>query len=147
MKIQDVPQDDGPESEVRRLMWAVDEQGRFVTVPSAGWEPSNTGFLKYWEFLGNLIHEARHAVQRGEKSPLWYWMTLNILNERMLADYMGLWTWRVRRHMRPQVFAKLDRSLLERYAVLFRITPDELRQLPAADPGDLPIPPDPSASR
>jgi hypothetical protein len=142
MKKEDVPQDEGPESEIRRLMWAVDEKGRYVTVQSAGWDPSNTGFLKYWEFLGKLIHEARHAVERGEKSPLWYWMTLNILNERMLADYMGLWTWRVRRHMKPAVFAKLDADLLARYASIFRITVEELKQLPATDPRDLPIPPE-----
>lgn len=146
MKIEDVPQDEGPESEIRRLMWAVDEDGRHVTVQSAGWEPSNMGFLKYWEFLGDLIHAARHAVERGEKSPLWYWMTLNILNERMLADYMGTWTWRVRRHMKPAVFAALDHKTRGRYAAIFRITADELNRLPATDPRDLPIPPEPPQS-
>lgn len=140
MKKEDVPQDEGPESAIRRLMWAVDEQGRHVTVQSAGWDPSNTGFLKYWEFLGKLIHAARHAVERGEKSPLWYWMSLNILSERMLADYIGIWTWRVRRHMKPAVFAKLDDAMRGRYAAVFRITVDELNQLPATDPSDLPIP-------
>ena len=146
MRKQDVPQDEGPESELRRLMWAVDENGRYVTVPSVGWDPSNTGFLKYWEFLGKLIHDARHAVARGDKSPLWYWMTVNILNEGMLAQYVGIWKWRVRRHMRPTVFAKLAPAMLARYAAVFRISSDELQHLPATDPRDLPIPADPSAS-
>jgi len=142
MKEADVPQDAGPESAVRRLMWAVDERGRFITVPSVGWDPSNTGFLKYWEYLGQLIHEARHAVERGEKSPLWYWMKVNILDERMLAAYTGLWTWRVKRHMRPALFARLDAPTLGRYAAVFRIGVEELKQLPATDPADLPIPPE-----
>ena len=144
MRKEDVPQDEGPESELHRLMWAVDETGRYVTVPSVGWDPSNTGFLKYWEFLGKLIHEARAAVARGEKSPLWYWMSVNLLSEGMLADYMGLWKWRVRRHMRPAVFAKLAPTMLERYAAIFRISSAELQQLPATDPRDLPIPPAPA---
>jgi hypothetical protein len=143
MRKEDVPQDEGPESALRRLMWAVDETGRFVTVPSVGWDPSNTGFLKYWEFLGKLIHDARHAVASGEKSPLWYWMAVNLLDERMLADYMGLWAWRVRRHMRPVVFAKLSPALLARYAAVFRVSCEELRQLPPTDPPDLPISPEP----
>jgi hypothetical protein len=141
MRKEDVPQDDGPESELRRLMWAVDENGRYVTVPSVGWDPSNTGFVKYWEFLGKLIHEARHAVARGEKSPLWYWMTVNILDEKMLAGYVGIWKWRVHRHMRPAVFAKLAPAMLARYAAVLRISSAELQQLPATDPSDLPIPP------
>ncbi len=147
MRKEDVPQDEGPESAIRRLMWAVDENGRFVTVQSVGWDPSNTGLLKYWEFLGNLIHQARHAVERGEKSPLWYWMSLNVLSESMLADYMGIWSWRVRRHMRPAVFAKLNSNMLSRYAAIFRISVSELQQLPPTDPVDLPIPPESPVSQ
>ncbi|MFA5262821.1 MAG: hypothetical protein WC378_03280 [Opitutaceae bacterium] len=138
MKKEDVPQDAGPESEVRRLIWALDENGRYVTVPSIGWDPSNTGFIKYWDFLRGLIRDARRAVEQGEKSPLHYWMTVNILDERMLADYMGLWTWQVRRLIRPSVFARLSPAILERYAAIFRIQADELRRLPETDPRDLP---------
>jgi hypothetical protein len=146
MRKEDVPQDEGPESELRRLMWAVDEDGRFVTIQSVGWDPSNTGFNKYWEYLGRLIHQARHDVERGEKSPIWYWMNLNILNESMLADYMGIWKWRIKRHMRPAVFSKLHPSMLERYAAIFRISIAELQQLPDADPVDLPITPESNIS-
>jgi len=143
MKVEEVPQDDGPESKIRRLMWAVDKDGRFTTVQSIGWDPSNTGFNKYWEFLGTLIREARQEVAEGTKSPLHYWMTVNILNECMLADYAGIWTWRVRRHMKPAIFRKLSPELLARYAAIFRISVDELRSLPDKDPADLPLPPGP----
>jgi hypothetical protein len=142
VKKEEVPQDFGPEAELKRLMWATDENGKFVTVQSVGWDPSNSSFNKYWEYMGDIIHHARHDVERGEKSPLWYWMKLNVLDEPMLADYMGLWTWRVRRHMKPKVFAKLSDEMLARYAVIFHITPDEVRVLPAEDPKDLPIPPE-----
>jgi hypothetical protein len=139
MRKQDVPQDWGPEAEVRRLMYAVDESGRFVGVQSVGWDVSNTGFNKYWEHVGQIIAAARADVAEGRKSPLWYWMQVSLLDVRMLADYMGLWRWRVRRHMRPGVFAKLKPALLDRYAAVFQIEPAQVRSLPEEDPENLPI--------
>jgi hypothetical protein len=44
----------------------------------------------------------------------------------------GVWHWRLRRHLRPGVFAKLPDRLLRRYADAMGITPAELRALPAA---------------
>lgn len=139
MRKQDVPQDWGPEAEIRRLMYAVDEDGHFVGVQSVGWDVSNTGFNTYWAAMSRIITAARQDVAQGRKSPLWYWMQVSLLDERMLADYLGLWTWRVRRHMRPAVFAKLRPALLDRYAEIFQIEPQAVRSLPEKDPENLPI--------
>jgi len=120
-------------------MYAVDESGRFVGVQSVGWDVSNTGFSKYWEHVGHIIDAARADVAEGRKSPLWYWMQVSLLDVRMLADYMGMWRWRVRRHMRPAVFATLKPTLLDRYAQVFQIEPALVRSLPDKDPEGLPI--------
>jgi len=45
----------------------------------------------------------------------------------LLAKYAGKWQWQVRRHMKPEVFAKLSPDLLQRYAGIFNITAEELK--------------------
>lgn len=139
MKKSDVPQDWGPEAELKRLMWAQDENGKFVSVQSVGWDVSNNGFDEYWCYVGKVIKDARDAVARGEKSPLYYWMRVTLLDERMLADYLGIWTWRIKRHMRPAVFATLSPKLLAAYAETFQITPEQVVTVPDQDPDWLPI--------
>jgi hypothetical protein len=34
----------------------------------------------------------------------------------LLSQTTGLWRWRIRRHFRPQVFARLSLALRQRYA-------------------------------
>jgi hypothetical protein len=38
-----------------------------------------------------------------------------------LAQAMGLFQWQVKRHLKPEVFRKLDAALLQQYAELLRI--------------------------
>ena len=47
----------------------------------------------------------------------------------MLAEAAGLWRWRVRRHLRPQVFARLPLVLKRRYAEALGIAPQALERL------------------
>jgi hypothetical protein len=47
----------------------------------------------------------------------------------LLAQATGLWRWRVRRHFRPEIFARLPRALLQRYADAIGVTPEELARL------------------
>jgi hypothetical protein len=139
MKKEDVPQDPGLDIE-RKLVWAQDEHGRYVGVQSSGWEVSNTSFTKYWAFIGRTIGEARARVERGERSPLYYWMRVHQLTERMLADYVGMRTWRVKRHLKPRVFSKLKPKVLARYAEALQTPAEQLQRVPEKDPENLPIP-------
>jgi hypothetical protein len=49
----------------------------------------------------------------------------------MLAANTGLWRWRVRRHLKPAVFARLKPDLLQRYAEVLRIDIEQLTHIPA----------------
>ena len=49
-----------------------------------------------------------------------------------LAATTGLWAWRVNRHFKPAVFAKLSDNLLARYAEVMDIPLATLRTLPDA---------------
>jgi hypothetical protein len=63
---------------------------------------------------------------QGKLSPIAYYMEKNIMDVKLLASYIGLPRWKVRRHLKPTVFAKLDEMVLRRYADLFRISVEAL---------------------
>ena len=45
----------------------------------------------------------------------------------ILASYVGLWQWRVKRHFKPSIFKKLKNYTLQKYAEVFEISVDELK--------------------
>ncbi|MNY64298.1 hypothetical protein D3C86_2013870 [compost metagenome] len=47
----------------------------------------------------------------------------------ILASYVGLWKWRVKRHFKPEVFAKLNDKILKKYADAFDISVAELKNI------------------
>jgi len=139
MKKQDVPQDKQSLDSERKLIYAVDDDGRYVGVQSSGWDVSDTSFKMYWAHVGRTLVEARQRVESGERSALYYWMRVHQLTESMLADYVGMWKWRVKRHLRPQVFAKLKPAVLARYAAALQTPVEQLQRVPDQDPATLPI--------
>jgi len=80
------------------------------------------------------VVEARKDVLEGRRSCLYYWMCAFGMDERGLAGRAGLWAWRVRRHLRPEVFQALPPRLMNRYAQSLGITLAELRSLPEREP-------------
>jgi hypothetical protein len=47
----------------------------------------------------------------------------------LLSQTTGIWRWRVRRHLRPAVFARLSARVLQRYADALGVTVDALREV------------------
>jgi len=47
----------------------------------------------------------------------------------MLAGAVGIWRWRLRRHLRPQVFARLPLRLRRRYAEALGIAVEALARV------------------
>jgi hypothetical protein len=54
-------------------------------------------------------------------------MELHKMDLAILSEYVGMWKWRVKRHFKPEVFAKLDDKTLQKYAAAFGITITELK--------------------
>ena len=128
MKKHEVPQDNEGlrEGKAVELYYAVDENGEYVTVPTCGWAPKNAALLQAWEVIHERVEEARKQVLQGKLSPIAYYMEKNLMDGKLLASYMGLPRWKVRRHLKPSGFAKLEETLLRRYADLFRIPVETL---------------------
>lgn len=131
MQKKDVPQDIGLNQGLSEITYAVDEEGRYVQAPSLGWEPKNIANQQAWELIRKEILSEIEQIRAGRRSPLAYHMARNLMNVGLLASYAGLSRWRVRRHLKPAGFRRLDRDMLKRYADIFGISPEALQKFPA----------------
>jgi hypothetical protein len=130
MRVDDVPQEKNPVlAGHRKAMYAVDAEGRYTIVQSNGWEAEETVTTQAVEAYAKLAEAARRQVAAGETSPLEYHMYRCRMDLALLAQTTGLWQWRIRRHFRPAIFARLKPALLSRYADVLGMTVDDLRRV------------------
>lgn len=134
MRRKDVPQDRGILGEWKEIHYAVDDDGRYVLVPTAGWEPKNDANRMAWESIDEEVRSVLAKVRSGELSPLAYHMARHQMDPGMLAGYVGCFRWQVRRHMQPEAFRRIPRTLAMRYASVFRLSPEELARVPEIEP-------------
>lgn len=127
MKLDEVPQDDGgTHAGHHKLLYAVDEQGRYCGAPSQGWEAEAFCTRLAVQELEEQAAAALADWRAGRRSPLPWLMYRSRLDEAALAQIVGLWRWRLRRHFRPAVYRRLPAKLLARYAEAFGVELDAL---------------------
>jgi hypothetical protein len=129
MNKKEVPQDNGVLDHWHNIQYAVDENGKYTLVPSSGWEPVNIANDQAWGTNGEGLSKVIEKVSAGELSPLAYHMEKGLMDIALLAKYVRLSRWRVKRHLRPDVFCRLPLTVLERYAKLFNISIEELQKV------------------
>jgi hypothetical protein len=130
MHLDEVPQDglDYKErNKLRKLLYATDKDGNYTGIPSVGWEAENIATKGAWDEVGEMLKETEEAVRAGRLSPIAYFMQKSLMDEAILASYVGKWKWTVRRHMKPSVFTKLSEATLAKYASVFNISISELK--------------------
>jgi hypothetical protein len=128
MKKKEVPQDEGlSEGRFQDICYALDENGNYTVVPTTGWQPKTDAMLQAWEVIHEKVEQVRQQVLAGELSPIAYYMEKNIMDVKLLADYAGIPKRKVRKHLRPERFNKLDEQTLMRYAETFGISVEMLR--------------------
>jgi hypothetical protein len=131
MKLDEVPQDEAflIEGKIRDMCYVVDKDGQYTRVLSKGWSPKNEAIRLAWDVIYEHAEETRNLVLSGKRSPIAFYMELNIMNLTLLANYMELPKWKVRRHLRMKGFNRLNAGLLARYAGALNITPEELTDM------------------
>lgn len=117
----------------RKAVYALDDQGRYVRTVTSGWTAEETATAIALEEYRRLAAEARERVQAGELAPLAYHMYSLRMEPETLAQAAGLFRWRVRRHLRPAVWERLPRRVLERYAAAMGLSVTALQQLPESE--------------
>ena len=132
MKISDVPQDRGmiDQENVAEVCYAVDDEGRYVLSPSAGWEPKNIANDQAWEVIRGQLVAVIAKINKGKLSPLAYHMVKNQMTPALLAKYAECSWWRVRRHLKPSGFKTMSIEMCRRYSELFEIPMEALGEIP-----------------
>ncbi|MDX1279160.1 hypothetical protein [Oceanihabitans sediminis] len=135
MKKSEVPQDKSnlESANLRELCYAVDENGEYTTAHTTGWDPKTIALNNAIEEINQRVEEAKNRVLNNQTSPIEYYMELHKMDLPILASYVGLWKWRVKRHFKPKVFNKLSNKLLQKYADVFEISIDQLKNIEHAN--------------
>ncbi len=133
MKKSEVPQDESKleTANIKDMVYAVDENGEYVTELSTGWNPKTIALDNAIKQIEERVAVAKEKVLKEESSPLEYYMELNKMDLPILASYVGIWKWRVKRHFKPSVFKKLPQKTLEKYAEVFDISVEDLQNIKA----------------
>ncbi len=130
MKKENVPQDRSALAKLtKELSYAVDDNGNYVTTLSNGWEVKAEALDIAWDDIKHRIAEAKAKVERGEASPILFFMELRLMDVGIIAGYTGFWQWQVKRHMKPSVFAKLTEKKLQKYADTFNVSLAQLKTM------------------
>ena len=133
MKKNEVPQDESKleKANIKNMVYAVDENGNNVTELSTGRNPKAIALDNAIKQIEERVTAAKERFSKNESSPLEYYMELNKMDITILASYAGIWKWRVKRHFKPSVFKKLSQKTLQKYADVFDITVEDLKNIKA----------------
>ncbi len=129
MKKEQVPQDKGSLSEknLNELCYAVDENGNYTTVQSSGWDVKSVALDESMNLIQERIEQTKKEIVEGKLSPIAYFMEFNKMDLPLLASYVGIHKWFVKRHFNPKRFKKLSLKTLKKYADAFDISVEELQ--------------------
>lgn len=130
MKKEDVPQDMSSLGKLTsEVVYATDKSGKYVTELSRGWDVKITALDTAWEDIKTRVEAARQRVLKNEASPLLFFMEKGLMDISILAGYTGFWKWQIKRHLKPEIFIKLDDKKLQRYAEVFNVSVDDLKNM------------------
>ncbi len=128
MKKEEIPQDNGALGRIaKEVTYVIDETGNYTIGKSTGWEVKTEALNVAWSEVEKKIEAARQKVLNGGASPILYFMEKKIMDISILSSYTGFWKWTVKRHLKPSVFKKLSDQKLQKYAEIFEISIDELK--------------------
>ncbi|MFC0428561.1 helix-turn-helix domain-containing protein [Chryseobacterium scophthalmum] len=129
MKKQDLPQDESnlQSANMTEVLYVTDENDNYITANSIGWDAKKAALEESMELINERIEEAKQNVANNLVSPIVYFMELNKMDVQVLAAYVNMWQWTVKRHAKPKTFKKLSDSTLKKYADAFGISVEELK--------------------
>jgi len=103
----------------KRIRYTVDDKGKVVTEYE---EQTVYGVIVY-DNLVDVYHDraerAKERIRKKQTSPLEYFMNLAEIEMELVIALTGYSRRKVKKHMKPDVFATLDDAVLQRYADAF----------------------------
>ena len=128
MKNSDIPQDPSAlDKFTKEVCYAVDDTGKYVTGLSRGWEVKADALGITWQEVEQRIATALQKIKNNEASPILYFMELHLMDLPIVSAYTGFWQWTIKRHLKPGVFKNLSDKKLQKYADIFEVKVDDLK--------------------
>ncbi len=128
MKVNEVPQDGKIHIKTTLLYYAVNDEGGFEKIQSTGWDPGDQAFANIFGNFKDMAEKAKERIRKNLASPLEFFMYDSIQNVDDLALCMGISKRKVRKHLTPGGFEKLDDKMLERYALVLFTDVDTIKK-------------------
>lgn len=131
MELKDVPNEPDDfkgRDQVKKVVYATDEQGHYEPARSAGWEVENLATKQAWDEVEEEIQILKKKVLAGECSPIPYFMKKHLMDVGILAKHMGKFKWQIKKHFHPGRFKNLSSRTLQKYCSVFKVTLSELKQ-------------------
>lgn len=131
MKKKDIPQQAHSlyEGETKAV-YAINENGKLEIAQTSGWEVETDVLQQALDEIQRQSREALQRVQQGESSPLEYHMYAQKMDLAMLAQAVGYFQWRVKKHIKPAGFSRLKHKQLSLYAQVLGIDINTLKEIP-----------------
>ena len=126
-----MPQDQvATHKSTRKAIYATGPDGAYEIVASSGWEVEAAATLQAVAELARLATAAYDRVAAGEMAPLYYYLFAKRMDLDILSQSSGIAKWRLKRHLKPGIFAKLPAKIVARYAEALGLELEELYRLP-----------------
>jgi hypothetical protein len=113
----------------RELFYSYGTDGKFEKSVGYHDESDRVTLQQAWDLFNDRIEEARQKVKAGKASPILFYMEKTLVTPMDLSMHAGINVWRVKRHLKPKVFNRLGEKTLNKYAVAFNITLDQLKNV------------------
>lgn len=130
MKKNEVPQDKGAlENFTREVCYVKNEDGKYETELSIGWETKKVALDNAWEEIERRKADALELVRSKQVSPILYFMEEKLMDIPVLSGYTGFWKLTIKRHLKYATFQKLSDKVLQKYADVFEVSLNDLKNL------------------
>lgn len=126
MDIQNQSPDSGIADGLKTVSYVANAKGNQELVPGFFWQPVNIVNRQAWLEIEKNIELSKEKVASGRVSCLHYYMTANQMNTGLLAQYTRQARWRVHAHLVPFFYNRLHLTIINRYAEVFQVSPNDL---------------------
>lgn len=110
----------------RKVMYAPNIKGNFERFKYASSVEEYATKLAIEEYK-TLQQEALLRIKNNISSPIEYLMYKNRMDLPTLSSVVGIFQFRVKRHLKAKIFKKLNDKVLEKYSIAFGVSLEKLK--------------------
>jgi hypothetical protein len=110
----------------RELFYYFDKEKGYTRAVDYQYSANQDIIKQSWDAAEERLNDVMNEVLAGKVSPIAYFMEKVLMEVPMLADYMEMPKWRIKRHLKQKGFMNLTPEILKKYASVFDIPIEKL---------------------